>query len=115
MKSSHGSLVYDAHGSSTREVRINGLAIRQLTLAAATAGHSVGRMHELKIASHVRRGRCGEIGNHAARVVRNKVRRRPGVPVGGSPPSRMPTVPERSDVIDTRISRDLKIFTHIEG
>src|SRR5882672_6586424 len=103
------------HGSGTGKGRINGLAIRQLALAAAAAGHSVGRMHELKIASHVCGGRCGEIGNDAARVVRNEVRRWPGIPVVGAAPSRVPTDPQRRDAVDRRLSRDLKILPAIDG
>src|SRR5882757_3468813 len=62
------------HASSSGKIRINGLAIRQLALAAAAARHPFGRMYELKLASHVRRRCRGKIGNHPARVMRNEVR-----------------------------------------
>jgi hypothetical protein len=62
------------YASSSGKTRINGLAIRQLTLAAAAARHPFGRMYELKLASHVRRGSSGKIGDHPTRVMRNEVR-----------------------------------------
>src|SRR5260221_11230562 len=72
-------------------------------------------MHELKLASHVRGAGRGEIGNDAARVVPDEVRRWPGIPVGGAPPSVMPTVPEGRDAIDRRILRHLEELSAING
>src|SRR6266404_6793449 len=48
------SIVTQSSPSTLWKGRVNGLSVRQLTLAAAAARHSVGRMRELKFASHVR-------------------------------------------------------------
>src|SRR5882757_3512941 len=64
--------------SSFREGCIDRLSLRQLALAAAAASHSVRRMNELKIAAHVLAVRAGQVGQHLAGVVRDKLW--PGVP-----------------------------------
>jgi hypothetical protein len=51
--------------STFRKIGINGRSIRQLTLPDASAIHSVGRMHELELASHMRAARFREIRDHA--------------------------------------------------
>jgi hypothetical protein len=52
--------------STLRKIGIDGRSIRQLTLAEAPAIHSVGRMHELEFASHMRAAaRLREIRDHA--------------------------------------------------
>jgi hypothetical protein len=63
----------EIHASSRWETRINGLAVRQLTLPAAAARHPFGRMYELKLAPHVRRGCSGKIGYYPTRVMRNEI------------------------------------------
>src|SRR5260370_9479558 len=94
--------------SGGRESRIDGLAVRHLTLAAAAAGHPLRRMCEFKFAAHVRTARSTQIGDDPARVVRDKARS--GIPVvkAAKAPARAPPGPQRPEVIDPGVLADLE-------
>src|SRR5882757_2157894 len=101
-----------SRGSSLGEGCINRLSRGTLTLAAAAASHSIRRMNELKVAAHVLAVRAREVGEHFAGVVRDELRT--GVPEApvASPASAVavatPSRPQRAEVIDGRIARDLE-------
>src|ERR1700724_1117110 len=93
--------------SSGRESRIDRLAVGHLTLAAASAGHPVRGMYELKLAAHVLTVRSTEIGQDPARGVRDELR--PGTPVPPvASPAATPPGPQGPEVIDSRVGRDLQ-------
>src|SRR4030088_2569094 len=94
--------------SGGRESRIDGLAVRHLTLAAAAASHPFRRMSELKFAAHVGTARGTKIGHDSAGVVRHEARS--GIPVvkAAETPARAPAGPQRPEVIDLRILGDLE-------
>src|SRR5712675_1811563 len=90
------------------DCRIDGLAVRHLTLPAAAAGHPFRRMCELKFAAHVGTARTTKIGHDSAGVVRHEARS--GIPVvkAAQTPARAPAGPQRPEVIDLRILGDLE-------
>src|SRR5882724_6316371 len=98
--------------SSLRKGCIDRLPLRHLTLPAAAARHSIRGINELKFAAHVLAVGSCEVGHHFAGVVRDELW--PGVPEPpvASPASATtvstPSGPERAQVIDGRIARDLK-------
>src|SRR3984893_7680826 len=67
--------------SSSRKIGINGCSIRHLTLTESPAIHTVGRMYELELASHMRAAWLREIRDDTSCVVRDEVRRRVYPPV----------------------------------
>jgi hypothetical protein len=104
-----------ARRSTFRKIRVNARAIGQLTLPEAPAVHSVGRMHELELASHMRAARVREIRDHAPGVVRDEIRRRvyaaPVTPAPAAPAA--PAGPERPDAINCRFLGDLKVLSAV--
>src|SRR6266702_1145662 len=95
--------------SSSRKIGINGCSIRHLTLTESPAIHTVGRMYELELASHMRAAWFREIRDDTSCVVRDEVRRRVYPPVTpATAASAAPAGPERPDAINRRVLGDLE-------
>src|ERR1700704_1973098 len=94
--------------SSLREVSVDRVALWQLTLAGTAASHPIVWMNQLKCAAHVRAIGTNEIRHYAAGIVSDKFG--PGVPEApvASPASTTPSSPQRAEVVDRRVARDLK-------
>ena|SRR5450631_3641587 len=100
--------------SSSWKIGINGCSIRHLTLTESPALHTVGRMHELELASHMRAAWFREIRDHTSCVVSDEVRRRVYPPVTPEPAaSTAPAGPEGPDAINCRVFGDLEILSAV--
>src|ERR1700685_1782369 len=100
--------------SSSRKIGINGCPIRHLTLTESPAIHTVGRMYELELASHMRAARFRKIRDDTSSVVRDEVRRRvypPVTPATTAPAT--PAGPEGPDAINGRVLGDLEILSAV--